>query len=139
MSDEKTETAPSGEKEIVIETRAQAKLKKFFSRLFMLVITVALFFVWILVAMQKTDFKYAMWVSIGVIGAWLVVAIGNAIIQRGIIKSERTGKEYKAEPFGVLSLASEEETSDAAGGIGETPNAISSEAELNADEQSGTV
>ena len=100
----------------------------------MMVITACLFFIWILVAMETAKVEYAIWVSVGVIGAWLVVAIGRAIAQKGIsLESDRAGEEYRAESFGVMAAVSPNETG------ADTPEKLESEGEPPKSNDAGAV
>ncbi len=98
-----------------IETKSERSIRKLLSRIFVIVLIVVLFTSWLLVGLDKSDIMYAVWVSIAVLGSWIVIVVGRAINDRNLsIKSERSGKPYVAEEMGVLSAmpTDEAESSD---------------------------
>ncbi|MCD4657420.1 MAG: hypothetical protein K8S87_07725 [Planctomycetes bacterium] len=100
MTDEKLE----------IESKSDRTTKKIFSRIFIIVLIVVLFTSWLLVGLDKSDIMYAVYVSLGVLGSWIVIVVGRAINERNLsLKSERSGKPYVAEEMGVLSAMPDDE------------------------------
>ena len=98
-----------------MESKSDVKVKRFFSRIFMLTIMVTILVVWLLVGLKVIkDVNYAIYVSIAAAGAFLVISIAKAINQKGFsMGSPNSGKPYEAEDFGVLAMASPEDAENA--------------------------
>ena len=103
MTDEKKE----------IKGKTERIIKKFFLRVFVIVLTTVLFISWLFVGLNKIDFMYAIWVSLAVLGSWIIIMVGRAINERNLsLRTDRSGKPYVAEEMGVLSAMPREEDSD---------------------------
>jgi len=91
----------------VVPVKSEKIVEKMFLRIFVILLAAILFTSWFLVGLNKVNFMYAIWISLGVLVGWVIIMIIYTISDRKL-NPKRSGKPYKSKEMGVLSAIPKE-------------------------------